>query len=64
MTGEITDVVRSKYGDIADCGLSSDLPGVRAVARAFRYSEEELRSTLKGCCAGRAVPVGIFKGSM
>jgi len=44
MSKKITDVVRSKYGAIAGSGLSSDQEGVRAVAQAFGYSEEELRS--------------------
>jgi len=44
MPESITDVVRSKYGNTATSGLSSDQPGVRAVAEAFGYSPDELTS--------------------
>lgn len=44
MSEKITDVVRSRYGAIAGSGLSSEAAGVRAVARAFGYSEEDLAS--------------------
>lgn len=40
----IEQVVRSKYGAVAESGLSSNHDGVRAVAEAFGYSAEELRS--------------------
>jgi arsenite methyltransferase len=41
---DITDVVKSKYGSVATSGLSTDHAGVRAVAEAFGYSTDELRS--------------------
>jgi SAM-dependent methyltransferase len=37
-------IVRSSYGAVAGSGLSSDDEGVRAVARAFGYSPEQLDS--------------------
>jgi SAM-dependent methyltransferase len=40
----ILDSVRSKYGAVAASTLSSDDAGVHAVAEAFGYSAEELRS--------------------
>jgi SAM-dependent methyltransferase len=40
----ILDSVRSKYGAVAASALSSEHEGVRAVAEAFGYSGEELRS--------------------
>jgi arsenite methyltransferase len=44
MSKEIIQAVQSKYGSVATSGLSSDQQGVRAVAAAFGYSEEELAS--------------------
>jgi len=44
MSEPIQDVVRTKYGTVATSDLSSDNPGVRAVAEAFGYSAEELES--------------------
>ncbi len=44
MSKKITDAVRSKYGEIAGSGLSSENAGARAIACAFGYSEEELAS--------------------
>jgi ubiquinone/menaquinone biosynthesis C-methylase UbiE len=44
MSLNIEDAVRSKYGSVASKGLSSDQPGVRAVAEAFGYSADELAS--------------------
>jgi hypothetical protein len=41
---QIADSVRSKYGAVAKSTLSSNDPGVQAVAEAFGYSAEELRS--------------------
>lgn len=41
---EILDSVRSKYGAVAESTLSSNDSGVKAVAEAFGYSAEELRS--------------------
>lgn len=44
MSESITEAVRSRYGSVATSGLSSEDEGVRAVAEAFGYSPEELRS--------------------
>jgi ubiquinone/menaquinone biosynthesis C-methylase UbiE len=44
MSGDIHDAVRSRYGSLAASGLSSDHAGVRAVAEAFGYTADELRS--------------------
>jgi len=44
MSPRIEDAVKSKYGAVATSGLSTDHPGVRAVAEAFGYSTEELAS--------------------
>jgi arsenite methyltransferase len=52
MSKKTTDVVRSKYGAIAASGLSSDQAGVRAVAEAFGYSEQDLRSIPAGANMG------------
>lgn len=41
---DILESVRSKYGAVAESTLSSNDPGIRAVAEAFGYSAEELRS--------------------
>ena len=41
---EIIDSIRSKYGAVAESTLSSNDPGVKAVAEAFGYSADELRS--------------------
>jgi arsenite methyltransferase len=40
----IEQVVREKYGSVATSGLSTDHVGVRAVAEAFGYSQDELAS--------------------
>jgi arsenite methyltransferase len=48
----IEDLVREKYGSVAQAGLSSDLAGVKAVAEAFGYSSEELRSIPSGSNMG------------
>ena len=42
MQDQIVNVVKEKYGQTAQSGLSSDDPAVRAVAQAFGYSAEEL----------------------
>lgn len=42
MSDSITDVVKSKYGAVAVSGLSTNHDGVKAVAEAFGYTEEEL----------------------
>jgi arsenite methyltransferase len=42
MADSIVDVVRSKYGSVAESGLSTAHDGVRAVAEAFGYSADEL----------------------
>lgn len=44
MANEFLDSVRSKYGAVAESGLSSNDAGVKAVAEAFGYSAEELKS--------------------
>ena len=44
MSDRIIDAVRNKYGQVAQSALSGDHEGVRAVAQAFGYSEEELGS--------------------
>ena len=41
---KIEQVVQSKYGTVAESGLSSGHAGVRAVAEAFGYSGDELAS--------------------
>jgi arsenite methyltransferase len=41
---EILHSIRSKYGAVAETTLSSNDSGVKAVAEAFGYSAEELRS--------------------
>jgi SAM-dependent methyltransferase len=40
----IETVVKSKYGSVATSGLSTEHAGVKAVAEAFGYSEDELSS--------------------
>ncbi|MGI9107412.1 MAG: arsenite methyltransferase [Pyrinomonadaceae bacterium] len=42
MSETIIDAVRSKYGQVAESGLSSEHAGVHAVAEAFGYTPEEL----------------------
>jgi len=44
MDREIVDVVRARYGSVAQSDLSSDNESVRAVAEAFGYSPEQLAS--------------------
>jgi arsenite methyltransferase len=44
MSEVIIDAVRSRYGAVANSGLSSEQGGVRAVAEAFGYTTEELAS--------------------
>jgi SAM-dependent methyltransferase len=44
MSEEIVDLVRSKYGAVAESTLSNNHAGVQAVAEAFGYSAEELTS--------------------
>ena len=44
MAEQLMDAVKSKYGAVAESTLSSEHAGVRAVAEAFGYSAEELRS--------------------
>ena len=52
MTEEILESVRSKYGAVAESSLSSDNAGVKAVAEAFGYTPEELRSIPAGANMG------------
>jgi arsenite methyltransferase len=40
----VEQVVKSKYGDVAKAGLSTDHAGVKAVAEAFGYTDDELAS--------------------
>jgi arsenite methyltransferase len=40
----VVNIVKSKYGDVARAGLSSEHAGVQAVAAAFGYSADELAS--------------------
>uniref|UniRef100_A0A7C4LQ31 Arsenite methyltransferase n=1 Tax=Schlesneria paludicola TaxID=360056 RepID=A0A7C4LQ31_9PLAN len=42
MTPVIEHIVKSQYGAVAQSGLSTNHPGVRAVAEAFGYTPEEL----------------------
>ncbi len=44
MPPTMTDHVQTKYGSVAQAGLSSHHAGVRAVAEAFGYSPQELAS--------------------
>lgn len=44
MTEALTSAVKSKYGAVAVSGLSTNHDGVKAVAAAFGYSDEELSS--------------------
>lgn len=44
MAEQILDLVRSKYGAVAESTLSTNDAGVKAVAEAFGYSAEELTS--------------------
>jgi arsenite methyltransferase len=44
MAQQILDSVKSKYAAVAESSLSSDHPGVKAVAEAFGYTAEELTS--------------------
>lgn len=44
MSSTVEQAVKSKYGAVAESGLSTDHAGVRAVAEAFGYSPEELAS--------------------
>jgi SAM-dependent methyltransferase len=44
MSEKIIEVVRDRYAEFAKGGLSSEQSGVRAVAEAFGYTPEELRS--------------------
>jgi SAM-dependent methyltransferase len=44
MSRVIEQAVQSKYGSVAKSGLSTDHAGVRAVAEAFGYTAEELKS--------------------
>ena len=44
MTDSISDAVRKGYGNVAQQGLGSHDDGVRSIANAFGYSDEELGS--------------------
>jgi arsenite methyltransferase len=49
---KILDSVRSKYGAVAESTLSSNDAGVKAVAEAFGYTEQELTSIPAGANMG------------
>jgi arsenite methyltransferase len=42
MANDHNELIRASYGSVARAGLSSEQPGVRAVAEAFGYSSQEL----------------------
>jgi len=44
MSNEVEKIVKSRYGAVAQSGLSSERDDVRQVAVAFGYTEDELRS--------------------
>jgi arsenite methyltransferase len=44
VASDLEQIVQSRYGSVAQSGLSSENASVRNVAKAFGYSEEELRS--------------------
>jgi SAM-dependent methyltransferase len=44
MAEQLLDLVKAKYGAVAESSLSSNHAGVKAVAEAFGYSAEELTS--------------------
>ena len=48
MAIDLEKIVQSRYGSVAQSGLSSENASVRDVAKAFGYSEEELRSDSGG----------------
>lgn len=52
MSDQLFETVRSKYRAVAASDLSSEDEGVRAVAEAFGYSAEELRSIPAGANMG------------
>ena len=52
MAEQVLDSVRSKYGSVAQSSLSNDHAGVKAVAKAFGYSAEELTSIPAGANMG------------
>jgi SAM-dependent methyltransferase len=52
MAAELLESVKSKYGAVAKSSLSNDHSGVKAVAEAFGYTAEELRSIPAGANMG------------
>jgi SAM-dependent methyltransferase len=52
MAEQILESVRAKYGAVAESSLSSKDAGVKAVAEAFGYTAEELRSVPAGANMG------------
>jgi hypothetical protein len=52
MAEQVLESVRAKYGAVAESGLSSKNAGVKAVAEAFGYTAEELRSIPAGANMG------------
>lgn len=65
----IEQVVQAKYGAAAQSGLSNDHAGVLAVARAFGYSQDELKSmpaeaNLGLCCGNPTALAGLREGEV
>src|SRR5262245_51045930 len=63
------EIIRQQYGAAATQGLSSGQAGVRAVARAFGYSAEELHSipaeaNLGLSCGNPTVFAGLRPGEV
>ncbi|TWT38642.1 arsenite methyltransferase [Blastopirellula retiformator] len=52
MSSEQHNAIKSNYGAVATSGLSSEHAGVKAVAAAFGYSDEELSSIPAGANMG------------
>ncbi|MCC9606538.1 arsenite methyltransferase [Blastopirellula sp. JC732] len=52
MSNEQINAIKSNYGAVATSGLSSEHAGVKAVAAAFGYTEEELSSIPAGANMG------------
>ncbi len=52
MANDVMDSVRTKYGAVAESALTNEDAGVQAVAEAFGYTSEELRSIPAGANMG------------
>lgn len=66
---EIIDSVRSKYAAVAESALSTNDPGVRAVAEAFGYSVEELttipaKANMGLSCGNPTATAGLRPGEV